>query len=171
MNIKSLDNWSVKENGTLIRGPYMLMVYTQSSTFYNSITGGFSKEIIGSDHLFKNINEIERKIESQEDFIVNEYRFYLVEDDALYVAKNKEAVLEFCKSYGPIKDIYDLSEEDFLTIVLEQNLASDFVHQERDIFNEEGEDECGSYYKYYLEGVKHATKANKDCYPIIHFNL
>lgn len=160
-----LDGWNIDERGTLFKGPYVLSHYRESSSFY--FNGNFSKEIIGDDHLYRNIQEIERRIETQEDFIVNGFHLYEVDDDAIYVAKSKEAVLEFCKSYGDIDDIFGRTEAEFIECIKEHNLASSYVHDEREIYEEEEGNKLSSYYQYYLK----EANEKEDCVPIIYFNV
>ncbi len=171
--MKELTGWSIDHNGYLIKHGFKIE-HGSSNCEYQKwsrihVNGRCINEIFGRDALLKNVLEVERRISTEEDFIINGYHMYLVDDDAYYVAKTAADVLNYCRdTYGTIKEIYDCTEAEFLKNLTHCNLCENYVHKKQRFFNDDtGGRELKSYYDYYKE----AALEDKGCMPTIFFNV
>ena len=171
--MKELNGWSIDDKGWLHKDAYMIEHGSSQFDCQNWSRIHFPNrtinEICSRDALFKNVLEVERRISTEEDFIVNGYHMYLVDGDAYYAAKTAADVLNYCHdTYGPIKDIYDCTEEEFLKNLTQCNLCENYVHQKQRFLNDDtGGRELKSYYDYYKE----LALEDKGCMPFIFFNV
>lgn len=170
--MKSLNGWFVDNRGWLQKDVYMIEHgSTNESLNWSRIHGNNRNfnDISGRDSLIRNILEVERRISTQEDFIINGYNMYLVDDDAYYIAKSALDVMAYCrKTYGPIEEIYDRTENEFLNEITQCNLCEKYVHKKQSFLNDDtGGRELKSYYHYYKE----AALKDVGCLPVIFFNV
>lgn len=175
-NVKSLDGWQVDGRGHFQNGIYSVHHFQEyTSDGCESVVHCLTAEgsrVIQRLHcknaLIKNLSEVERRISTEEDVIINGYHFYMVDDDAYYVGRTPGDVLEFCRTYGPIVDIYGVSEEEFLKELIHINLCAADIYKKQTFKNDDsGKRERKSYYDYYRE----AASKDKGCQPVLWFNV
>ncbi|MEO3357276.1 hypothetical protein [Acinetobacter haemolyticus] len=171
--MKKLEEWSLEKNGWLRKDVYLIehgsSIWESKNWSRIHFIGRSVNEILCPDALLKNVVEVERRISTEEDFIINGYHLYEVEEDAIYVAKSLDDVLNYCKNtYGAINDVYDCDETEFHKLVTQINLCENIVHTDINFLSDDdGTLSNSTYYKFY-SGV-----AEKDdgCKPIIFFNV
>lgn len=100
---------------------------------------------------------------------INGYKFISCEDDALYVAKSKQDVLDYYKeNYGSPFDLLKISDEEFLDDLVIYDLDSEYMQMKRNIKNDDnGEFTNESYYDYYEK----AAREDIGCQPVLWFNI
>lgn len=104
------------------------------------------------------------------EFMVNDFLLIDVNDDAIYIAKSKQDVLDYWnKYYGTPMEIVGETDEEFLDALEVMDLTSDEVHKER-VYDIEEFDvfENQSYYGVYL---KETQNPDVKCKPILWYNL
>ncbi|WP_336982433.1 hypothetical protein [Acinetobacter modestus] len=171
--MKDLKGWSLDDRGWLINEVYSIEHGSSDWESQNwsrfHFNGRVNKETHSRDALLRDVIEVERRISTEEDFIINGYHLYEVEDDAIYVAKSIEDVLNYCKkNYGEIEEIYDCKESEFKQLVSHINLCEKIVHLSRDFLSDDdGTHSHSTYYQFYSE----VAKRDDGCEPIIFFNV
>ena len=109
-------------------------------------------------------------IKNDSNFMVNNFLLINVDDDAIYIAKSKEDVLDYWKKYyGTPMEIVGETDEEFLDALEVMDLTSDEVHKIREWWYLDYVDEQPkSYYDVYLQ---HAEISGVKCEPILWYNL
>lgn len=104
-----------------------------------------------------------------ENLSINGYKLIYCDDDALYVAKCKQDVLDYYRTnYGAPFELLKMSDQEFLDDLIIHDLESEIVQQSRSILNDDnGEKTSESYYEYYVV----AAKEDKGCQPVLWFNI
>lgn len=171
--MKELNGWSLDTNGWLEKEVYSIEHGQNNLDSRNwsrfHFNGRVSKVVHSRDALLRNVVEVERRISTEEDFIINGYHLYEIDDDAIYAAKSIEELLNYCKNtYGEIKEIYDCEEDKFHQIVSPINLCEKIVHISRTfISDDDGAHSNSTYYQLYSE----VAKKDGGCEPVIFFNV
>lgn len=99
---------------------------------------------------------------------INNYALFKNDDDAIYVAKSKDDVLEYYKSlFGDDLGGGFESDEDFKNQLIELDINSDYVMNKIKIHDDEKRRTIETtIYDLYKEEAKKAVK----CEPIVWFN-
>lgn len=98
---------------------------------------------------------------------INEYKLIDCDDDAIYIAKSKQDVLDYWyENYGSLLEERDLSDEEFLEDLVVMDLNSDRVTIARNFLMDEdtGEEKESSYWDIYKEA---AEECRMQCEPIL----
>lgn len=106
------------------------------------------------------------------EFMVNDFLLIDVNDDAIYIAKSKQDVLDYWKKYyGTPMELVGETDEEFLDALEVMDLTSDEVHRSRKVYAEEAYPYMKGSFTYY-EVYLHETK-NPDvkCKPILWYNV
>ena len=101
--------------------------------------------------------------ENQCSLHINGYRIFDIDEDGMYVAKSKEALLENILKYGDIEEVYGISEQEMFDQVREIELCSEEVRKVR-IWDDES---VSSIYDLY----KDVAIANQGTQMILCYNL
>lgn len=102
---------------------------------------------------------------------INGYKLIDCDDDAIYVAKSKQDVLNYwIENYGTPLDLIGLSDEEFLEDLVVMELNSERVTLEREFLMDEdtGDKKKSTYWDFYKEA---AEGCGVECEPILWYNI
>lgn len=104
------------------------------------------------------------------EFMVNDFLLIDVNDDAIYIAKSKQDVLDYWKKYyGTPMELVGETDEEFLDALEVMDLTSDEVHRSREWWYLDYDDEQPkTYYDLYLQ---QAEISDVNCEPILWYNV
>lgn len=103
------------------------------------------------------------------EFMVNDFLLIDCYDDAIYIAKSKQDVLDYWKTYyGTPMDIVGETDEEFLDALEILDLTSDEVHEIREGWFDYDYEHLQSYYDLYLQ---QAEISDVNCEPILWYNV
>ena len=94
---------------------------------------------------------------------INGYKIFDIDEDAMYVSKSKEDLLENILKYGDIEEVYGISQEQMFDEVREVSLCSDEAQKERDWADE--------YVKCVYDLYKEAATVDQGTQMILCYNL
>jgi len=94
---------------------------------------------------------------------INGYKIYDIDEDAMYVSKSKESLLENILMYGDIEEVYGISVDELFEEVREVSLCSKEAQSER----EWADDKVKCIYDLYKE----VAEADQGTQIILCYNI
>lgn len=104
--------------------------------------------------------------------MINDYFLIDCDDDAIYLAKSKQDVLNYWKEYyGTPMELVGETDEEFLEGLTVLDLSSEEVQKSRLNIHEELPDYMKIYYSYYDTYSYHAHYSETKCKPILWYSV
>lgn len=113
--------------------------------------------------------EVTKQLEVSQFVEIDGYKLFENPDEAIYVAKSKEAVLKYHKdTYGTPQDICNMTDAEFLESLDELAMNSDQVKKQF-VLNEEGNKGNSKVKTTIYQQYLNAVAKKQDCMPIFWF--